>query len=156
MDLNKVFLIGRLTRDPESKMLPSGIAVASFGLATNRYFTDKSGVKQQEVEFHNISTFGKVAESVTKYLKKGGLVLVEGRMKTSSWDDKEGSKRYKTEVVAQKVQFGPRSDTPVSAPTQPEKVAPSTPQEKIKEEIKEEKIPVIEQEEEINIKDIPF
>ena len=65
MDLNKVFLIGILTRDPESKMLPSGMTVASFGLATNRYFTDKSGVKQQEVEFHNISTFGKVAESVT-------------------------------------------------------------------------------------------
>lgn len=152
MDLNKVFLIGRLTRDPESKMLPSGIAVASFGLATNRYYTDKSGEKQQEVEFHNISTFGKIAESASKYLKKGGLVLVEGRMKTSSWNDKEGSKRYKTEVVAQKLQFGPRSDTPVNTPTQPKETTPSP----IQEEVKEEKIPVIEQEEEINIKDIPF
>ena len=149
MDLNKIFLVGRLTKDPESKMLPSGTAVANFSIATNRYFTDKSGEKQQEVEFHNISTFGKIAESSAQYLKKGSLVLIEGRIRTRSWNDKEGNKRYTTEVIAQKVQFGPRSEGSFKAT----KEAPSTP----KEEIKEEKIPVIEQdEEEINIKDIPF
>ena len=149
MDLNKIFLIGRLTRDPESKMLPSGTAVANFGLATNRYFTDKSGDKQQEVEFHNISIFGKMAESAAQYLKKGSLVLVEGRIRTRSWNDKEGNKRYTTEVIAQKLQFGPRSDTPLES----RKPIPSSPQK----ENKEEKIPVIKQdEEEINIKDIPF
>jgi len=149
MDLNKIFLIGRLTKDPESKMLPSGTAVANFSIATNRYFTDKSGEKQQEVEFHNISTFGKIAESSAQYLKKGSLVLIEGRIRTRSWSDKEGNKRYTTEVIAQKVQFGPRSE----GTSKITKQAPSTP----KEEVKEEKIPVIEQgEEEINIKDIPF
>ena len=149
MDLNKIFLIGRLTKDPDSKMLPSGTAVANFSIATNRYFTDKSGEKQQEVEFHNISTFGKIAESSARYLKKGSLVLIEGRIRTRSWSDKEGNKRYTTEVIAQKVQFGPRSEGSFKAAKQ----APSIP----KEEIKEEKIPVIEQdEEEINIKDIPF
>ena len=151
MDLNKIFLIGRLTRDPESKMLPSGTAVANFGLATNRYFTDKSGEKQQEVEFHNISTFGKIAESAAQYLKKGGLVLIEGRIKTRSWNDKEGNKRYTTEIIAERLQFGPRSDAPV----QPKKPTTTSP---VQKEEKEEEIPVIEQdkEEEINIKDIPF
>jgi len=149
MDLNQVFLIGRLTKDPESKMLPSGMAVANFSLATNRYFTDKSGEKQQEVEFHNISTFGKVAESVAQYLKKGSLALIEGRIRTRSWSDKEGNKRYTTEIIAQKVQFGPRSEST----SEYKKPTPKTSQE----ETKEEPIPVIEQdEEEINIKDIPF
>ena len=149
MDLNKIFLIGRLTRDPESKMLPSGTAVANFGLATNRYFTDKSGDKQQEVEFHNISTFGKIAESVAQYLKKGSLALIEGRIRTRSWNDKEGNKRYTTEIIAQKVQFGPRSDAPSE-----QKKPTFSPTQK---EAKEEDIPVIEQDkEEINIKDIPF
>ena len=153
MDLNKIFLVGRLTRDPESKMLPSGTAVANFGLATNRYFTDKSGEKQQEVEFHNISTFGKIAESAAQYLKKGGLVLIEGRIKTRSWNDKEGNKRYTTEIIAERLQFGPRSDTTIR-PIQPKSSTPSPVQ---KEEKKEEDIPVIEQDkEEINIKDIPF
>jgi len=152
MDLNKIFLVGRLTRDPESKMLPSGTAVANFGLATNRYFTDKSGEKQQEVEFHNISTFGKIAESASQYLKKGGLVLIEGRIKTRSWNDKEGNKRYTTEIIAERLQFGPRSETTIQ-PIQPKSSTPSPTQ---KEE-KEEDIPVIEQDkEEINIKDIPF
>ncbi len=149
MDLNKIFLIGRLTRDPESKMLPSGTAVANFGLATNRYFTDKSGEKQQEVEFHNISTFGKVAESAAQYLKKGSLVLIEGRIRTRSWNDKEGNKRYTTEIIAQRLQFGPRSNTTL------ETGKPAVPS--IQKENKEEEIPIIEQDkEEINIKDIPF
>ena len=140
MNLNKVFLIGRLTKDPESKMLPSGTAVANFSIATNRYYKDKSGEKQQEVDFHNISTFGKIAESAAQYLKKGNLVLIEGRIRTRSWDDKEGKKRYTTEIIAQKVQFGPRSGDSAA-----------------KEETKKEKVPIIEQDkEEINIKDIPF
>ena len=152
MDLNKIFLVGRLTRDPESKMLPSGTAVANFGLATNRYFTDKSGEKQQEVEFHNISTFGRIAESASQYLKKGGLVLIEGRIKTRSWDDKEGNKRYTTEIIAERLQFGPRSEGPIQPKQAATTTSPTT-----QKEVKEEDIPVIEQDkEEINIKDIPF
>ena len=87
MNLNKVFLIGRLTRDPEMKMLPSGQAVSNFGLATSRYFNDKSGQRQQETEFHNIVVFGRLAEIASQYLRKGSLVFLEGRIRTRSWED---------------------------------------------------------------------
>ncbi len=153
MDLNKVFLIGRLTRDPESKMLSSGTAVANFGLATNRYFTDKSGQKQQKVQFHNIVAFGKIAESTAQYLRKGSLAFIEGRIRTRSWDDKEGNKKYTTEIIAQRVQFGPKSDNP---PTQRKGKQPKKPRPSSKKGGKEEDIPVIEEDKEINIKDIPF
>lgn len=108
MYLNKALVIGNLTRDPEARSLPSGIQVTSFSVATNRVWTDKSGTKQENVDFHNIVVFGKQAENVAKYLKKGSSVLVEGRMQTRSWDAPDGSKKYRTEIVADRVQFGPR------------------------------------------------
>lgn len=109
MYLNKALVIGNLTRDPEVKALPSGVNVTSFSVATNRVWTDKSGAKQENVDFHNIVVFGKQAENVGKYLKKGSSVLVEGRMQTRSWDAQDGSKKYRTEIIADRVQFGPRS-----------------------------------------------
>jgi len=110
MYLNKALVIGNLTRDPENKALPSGIQVSSFSVATNRTWKDKNGAKQESVDYHNIVVFGRQAEIVSQYLKKGSSVLVEGRMQTRSWDDKDGSKRYRTEIVADRVQFGPRKE----------------------------------------------
>jgi single-strand DNA-binding protein len=109
MYINKALLYGNLTRDPELKSLPSGIQVASFGIATNRVFKDKNGVKQEQADFHNIVVFGRQAETAAQYLKKGSSVFVEGRMQTRSWDGKDGEKKYRTEVVAERVQFGPRA-----------------------------------------------
>lgn len=109
MNLNKVFLIGNLTRDPELRNLPSGIAVVSFGMATNRVWKDKQGQKQEDAQFHNVVVFGRQAEIANQYLTKGSLVLIEGRIQTRSWDGKDGSKQYRTEIVAETIQFGPRS-----------------------------------------------
>lgn len=110
MYLNKALIIGNLTRDPELRALPSGVQVASFGVATNRVWKDKDGVKQEAADFHNVVVFGRQAETSAQYLKKGQQVMVEGRMQTRSWDDKtSGEKKYRTEVVADRVQFGQKS-----------------------------------------------
>jgi len=108
MNLNKVFIIGNLTRDPELKTLPSGTAVSSFGMATNRTWKNQSGEKQEEVQFHNIITFGRQAEVVSQYLKKGAMAMIEGRIQTRSWNAQDGTKRYRTEIVAERLQMGPR------------------------------------------------
>ncbi len=109
MYLNKALIIGNLTRDPELKSLPSGIQVATFSVATNRVWKDKNGAKQENTDYHNVVVFGRQAEIVGQYLKKGGSVLVEGRMQTRSWDDAAGVKKYRTEIVADRIQFGPRT-----------------------------------------------
>jgi single-strand DNA-binding protein len=107
MYLNKVFLYGNLTRDPELKALPSGSQVANFGIATNRSFKDKAGARQEATEFHNIVAFGRTAEVIAQYMKKGRPIFVEGRIQTRSWDDKEsGKKNYRTEIVVDNFQFG--------------------------------------------------
>ncbi len=98
-------IIGNLTRDPELKALPSGNKVANVGVATNRYYKDKDGKRQEMVEFHNIVVFGKIAELVAQYLKKGNQAYFEGRLQTRSWDQ-DGQKKYKTEIIAETVQFG--------------------------------------------------
>ena len=109
MFLNKVILIGNLTRDPELRSLPSGVKVCSFSLATNRVWKDKAGVRQESADYHNVVVFGRQAETVAQYMKKGSSMLVEGRMQTRSWDDKNsGEKKYRTEVVADRTQFGPK------------------------------------------------
>ena len=105
MYLNKVLLYGNLTRDPELKALPSGQQVASFGLATNRTFKNKEGAQQEQTEFHNIVAFGRTAEVMGQYLKKGRPIYVEGRIQTRSWE-KEGVKQYRTEIVVDTFQFG--------------------------------------------------
>jgi single-strand DNA-binding protein len=109
MYLNKAMLFGNLTRDPELRALPSGMNVASFSIATNRVFKDRDGKKQEQTDFHNVVVFGRQADTVAQYLKKGSSAYIEGRIQTRSWDGKDGEKKYRTEVVAERVQFGPRS-----------------------------------------------
>lgn len=107
MYLNKAILYGNLTRDPELKALPSGQQVASFGIATNRTYKDKNGQKQEQTEFHNIVAFGRTAEVIGQYFKKGRPIYVEGRIQTRSWEGKEdGKKQYRTEIVVENFQFG--------------------------------------------------
>jgi single-strand DNA-binding protein len=175
MNLNKAFILGNVTRDPEVRALPSGQQVASFGIATNRFYTDASGQKKQDAEFHNIVTFGKLADIASRYITRGTLVLIEGRIRTSSWQNNSGVKQYKTEVIAESLQLGPRpqggqggGQTPQSKPYQ----APG------QQTVKTDEIPIIEENyippsnsnnanqevppafdsgtEEIDVKDIPF
>jgi single-strand DNA-binding protein len=146
MYLNKAIVIGNLTRDPEIKALPSGVKVASFSVATNRVWKDKNGVKQENVDFHNVVVFGRQAEVVGQYMKKGSSILVEGRMQTRSWDDAAGVKKYRTEIIADRIQFGPRKEG--GAPYSPS--APADTDHK-------KALDTIEYpEEEINPEDIPF
>ncbi len=115
MYLNKVILYGNLTRDPELKALPSGSQVANFGMATNRTFKDKNGQKQETTEFHNVVAFGRTAEVIAQYCKKGRPIYVEGRLQTRSWDDKEGGKKnYRTEIIVDTFQFGADGGRPGS------------------------------------------
>lgn len=116
MYCNNVFLVGNLTRDVELKALPSGNMVANFGMATNRYYKDKEGNRQDEVEYHNLVAFGKQAELIAQYLKKGSQALIQGRLQTRSWET-DGHKNYRTEIIVEAVQFGAkRNDT--EAPNQ--------------------------------------
>ena len=108
MFLNKALIIGNLTRDPELKSLPSGAKVATFSVATNRVWNDRDGKRQEDTEYHNIVVFGRQAETSAQYLSKGASVLIEGRIQTRSWDAQDGTKKYRTEIVADRVQFGPR------------------------------------------------
>lgn len=158
MYLNKVFLYGNLTRDPEVKALPSGTQVANFGLATNRVYKDKNGAKQEAVEFHNVVAFGRLAELIGQYMKKGRPLFVEGRMQTRSWDDQaSGQKRYKTEVVLETFQFGP-SPARITADGQPAQIHADTSHtsagENQRESASSEGIQYPE--EEVKAEDIPF
>ncbi len=106
MSVNKVILLGRLGQDPELKHTPSGAAVCNFSLATSETWNDKSsGQKQERTEWHRVVVWGKLAELCNQYLAKGRQAFVEGRLQTRSWDDKDGNKRYTTEINATTVQF---------------------------------------------------
>ena len=107
MFLNKVIIYGNLTRDPELKSLPSGSAVTNFSVATNRKWKDKDGGQKESVEFHNIVVFGRQAETVAQYMRKGSGILIEGRLQIRSWET-DGVKKYRTEIVADRTQFGPK------------------------------------------------
>ena len=145
MNLNKVFLIGRLTQDPQLRTTPSGQSVCSFGMATNRIGKDqKTGETKKSTEYHNIVLWRRLAEIGSQYLNKGSLVLIEGRLQTRTWQDSAGNPRSKVEVIGQSLQLGPKTA---------EKVVP---QEEPKQEGASEEIPIIEENEEIDVKDIPF
>lgn len=147
MYLNKVFLIGNLTADPELRNTPSGQPVCNFGIATNRIWKDRNtGQQQKKVEFHNIVAWRRLAEIVAQFLKKGGLVYIEGRLETRSWDDaSSGTKKYRTEIIAENLQMGPRAGGPTSGGfnSAPQTQNPGSftpppvqqPQEPVKEEI---------------------
>ena len=150
MYLNRAIIIGNLVRDPEMRALPSGQQVTTFSLATNSVWRDKDGNKKEDTQYHNIVVFGRPAETAAQYLKKGSSALVEGRMQTRSWDDKtSGEKKYRTEVVADRVQFGNRpggaagsSEAPVGGKKAGAKEAPALDTiEYPEEDIKPEDIP---------------
>jgi single-strand DNA-binding protein len=103
--VNKVILVGNLGNDPEMRHTPGGAGVCEFRLATNESWNDKNGQRQERTEWHRIVVWGKKAEVCSKYLSKGRQVFVEGRLRTRTWDDKDGNKRYTTEVIANDVQF---------------------------------------------------
>jgi single-strand DNA-binding protein len=105
MSVNKVILLGRLGQDPELKYTPGGAAVCNFSVATTEAWTDKQGQKQEKTEWHRIVVWGKLAELCNQYLAKGRQAFIEGRLQTRSWDDKDGTKRYTTEIMASTVQF---------------------------------------------------
>jgi single-strand DNA-binding protein len=150
MDLNKVMLIGNVVRDPEMRTTPSGQSVASFAIATNLVWKDKSGQRQQKAEFHNIVAWRRLGEIVSQYVKKGSKIYLEGRLETRSWDDQNGIKRYKTEIIADNMilldkaggtggeAFSNRSQAPAAQDDMSQPSPAETP------------------EPEINIEDIPF
>lgn len=108
MDLNKVIIVGRVTADPQLRTTPGGQSVTTIGVATNRVWNDKNGQKQEETEFHNVVLWGRTAEVAAQFLVKGATVLIEGRMRTRSWTDKQGQARKTTEIMAERMQLGPR------------------------------------------------
>lgn len=144
MNLNKAIIIGNLTQNPEVKSTANGNTVATFSIATNRVWTDGQGQKQEQAEFHNIVAWGKLAEIVGQYLAKGRLCMVEGRIQTRSWEDQAGAKHWKTEIIAENIQLGPR---PQGSGPYEEKAAsygnnaPAKPSQPEEEEIKIEDIP---------------
>lgn len=149
MYINKVTVLGNLTRDPEMRILPSEIKVTSFSLATNRTWKDQSGKKNEATEYHNIVAFGKIAELIAQYSKKGSTLYVEGRLQTRNWDDKStGEKKFRTEIVVETFQFGPR---PQSDNTHNTRVWH-------KDDDQSEELPVVypDTEEENNAEDVPF
>ena len=148
MYLNKAIIYGNLTRDPELKSLPSGSTVVNFSVATNHSWKDKNGERKDSVEYHNVVAFGRTAETVNQYMKKGSGIYVEGRIQTRSWDGADGKKNYRTEIIADRVQFGPKKEGVSQAPS----VTP------LKEDSRE--TPPSETidypEENVNVDDIPF
>ncbi len=140
MNVNKAIVMGNLTRDPETRTLPSGQAVTSFSLATNRFWTDKeSGEKKKQAEYHNIIAWGRLGEISQQFLKKGSLVYIEGRLQTKGWQDPQGNRKTRTEIVAQTLQLGPRPG--------------GTETKQTEEKSPKEEAPVSD---EINVEDIPF
>ena len=170
MNLNKVFLIGRLTADPEMRSTPSGQAVCSLRIATNRIWTDReSGQRQEKTEYHNIVLWRRLAEIASQYLTKGSLVLIEGRLETRSWEDTSGNKHYRTEIIAENLQLGPKTADKTSIfsereektqeiPVIQEETPPAQeqPQEQSENSLQEPENSKKENEEEIKVEDIPF
>lgn len=150
MNLNKVFLIGRLTADPQLRTTPTGKPVVSFGLATNRVWINQQGQRQEDAQFHNIVVWGRQAEIANQFLRKGTTVFVEGRIQTRSWQDREGQNRKVTEIVAERFQLGPRPGG--SFTEQPQTAPPDTSQETGAQELPEINI----DEEQIKPEDVPF
>lgn len=159
MNLNKVFIIGRVTAAPLLKATPSGTAVTSFSVATNRFRKDKTGARQEETEFHNIVAWGRQAEVASQFLTKGAMVYVEGRLQTRSWQDKQNQSHKTTEIVCENLQLGPRPMGGGQGGPAREKVAqPASAAESGSDEINApvEEIPVIDIEDDIKPEDLPF
>lgn len=154
MYINKAIVVGNFTRDPELKSLPSGQKVCSFSIATNRTWKDQNGQKQEAVDYHNIACFGKQAEIVAQWMKKGSQIYVEGRMTTRSWDDKDtGKKMYRTEIVAENVQFGSKGSGGAGNYSDPKASQKEESNEKVQ---LDDNLGTIDYGESMNPEDIPF
>lgn len=153
MNLNKVFILGRVTADPQLRTTTSGAAVTSFSIATNRLWKDKSGARQEDTEFHNIVAWGRQAEVATQYLKKGAIVLIEGRLQTRTWADKQNQNHRTTEIICERLQLGPRATgTSAGALMQSEKKDAGAP---VQAPAPEE-IPTVDIEDDVKMDDLPF
>jgi len=150
MNLNKAFILGRLTADPEARTLPSGQAISNFSLATNRVWKDKTGNRQESTDFHNIVLFGRLADVANQYLNKGKMCLVIGRIQNRSWDGKDGQKHYRTEIIGEELQLGPRMQ-PDSSSSSSTNTFQKKPAKK-----EDEKDLETEDEGEVDVEDIPF
>lgn len=152
MNVNKVLLVGRLTDAPDFRKTTTGQSVCTIRVATNRMWTDnKTGQKREDAEYHTVVLWARLADIASQYLQKGKTVFIEGRLRTHSWQDATGTKKYRTEIIAENMQLGPRTqDAPPPAP-------PVKDEEPSSAKASEgEEIPIIEEEEEIDVKDIPF
>ena len=149
MNFNKAFVLGNVTRDPELRTTPSGQSVCSFGVATNRVWKDQAGQQQRATEFHNVVAWGRLAEICNQYLKKGSLVFIEGRIQTRSWQDQNGQKKFRTEIVTERMQLGPRGSR-AEAPSPAEPAGQPEPPEPV------ETVPYPGEEDEIKPEEIPF
>lgn len=156
MYINKAIVVGNLTRDPELKSLPTGSKVCSFSVATNRTWKNAQGEKQEAVDYHNVACFGRQAEVVAQWMKKGSQIYVEGRMTTRSWDDKDtGKKMYRTEIIAENVQFGSKKDGAgsIGGNSDTSSVSKSETTEKVQ---LDDNLGTIDYGDSINPEDIPF
>ncbi len=179
MNLNRAIIIGRVTQDPQLRTTPSGQPVCNFSVATNRYWHNQTTRERQEkTEFHNVVTWARLAEIANQYLTRGSLVMIEGRIETRSWDDQSGNRRYRTEIIAENMQLGPRPSVaygeggprPATAGTSPQSVSRNAATPQTNPAPRVEEIPTIESDEptsssdeeevseegEINVKNIPF
>jgi single-strand DNA-binding protein len=162
MDLNKVMIIGRLTRDPELRTIPSGASVCQMGLATNYVYNNQAtGQKVEQVEYHNVVLWRKLGEIAAQYLKKGRRVYIEGRLQTRSWDGKDGQKRSRTEIIAENMIMLDNNPSAGGGSYQAAATAPAArPQPSASEDLSQpapaEQLPTIQQGEDINVEDIPF
>jgi single-strand DNA-binding protein len=166
MNVNKVILVGRLTRDPEMRTTPTGQSVATISMATNSFWTDKSGQKQDKTEFHNVVLWGRQAEIASQYLTKGQECFIEGRLQTRVYTAKDGTERRTTEVIGETMQLGSRAQgasqgqsSGNSSYQRPAQAASATSAPKSNNNALEEEIPTInldDESEEIRIEDVPF
>jgi single-strand DNA-binding protein len=153
MDLNKVMIIGRLTRDPEMRTTPQGIPVCQMGVATSYVYTNQAtGQKVEQTEFHNVVLWRKLGEIAGQYLKKGRRIYIEGRLQTKNWDGQDGQKRYRTEIVADNMIM--LDSAPAGSPTAP--TSSQQPNTNPQAEPLVEELPTIQTGEDINVEDIPF
>lgn len=154
MNLNKVFLIGNLTADPELRTTPGGQSVTEVRVATNRTWADKTGNKQEQVEFHSVIIWGRQAEIVKQFLTKGSSIFIEGRIQTRNWDDKQGVRHWKTEIICERMQLGPR---PGGSGANSAFTKSSKQEAPADDKQQEADIPVINiDDEEIKAEDLPF
>lgn len=166
MNVNKVILVGRLTRDPEIRTTPTGQTVATIGLATSDRWNDKNGQKQERTEFHRVVLWGRIAEIAGQYLTKGQEAFFEGRLQTQTFTGKDGVERKTVEIVAETMQLGSRAQgagAPAgnAAPRQqaPQQQRPAPVQQQRQQAPMEEEIPTInldDERDEIRIEDVPF